>query len=249
MEDLSKRMEEIFNDQQQLDLFKVYSKRRMCSEHVDFWLDCEKFKGIEDDVVLKLRARELFDNYVNENSPQQLNVDAPIVRAVRAGLDNPTTELFNDAQAYITNLMVTSVVPGFLDTKEYKAFLEGAAQKKVGIQIKDGWKHKGADSQLAKRMQREAEKLENEKELGGIEHLQVQEQNERLEKHCRMLENDQMDAKRRIQTLEKQYQELLKDKDKLRQRQTDLRKHLEQTKTILTNASSLLNIIPEDPFE
>lgn len=246
---MKEKLEEVFGDEEQLEIFKEYSKKRMCCEHVDFWIDCEKFKDITDSVVLKLRAKELFDNYVDEGSPQQLNVDAPIVKAVRERLNEPTTDLFNDAQAYITSLMVTSVLPGFLATKEYRAFEEGRAVKAQGIQIKEGWKHKGADSQLVKRMQKEAEKLESEKELGGIEHLKVQEQNERLDKHCKMLENDQAEAKRKIQVLEKQYQDLLKDKERLRQRQHDLRKHLEQTKTILANASSLLNIIPEDPFE
>ena len=94
--------------------FHDFLRKRHCWENVSFWEEAEDYRSIEEEAVLKLRARSMWCTYFCKNATMELNVDNNIKKKIENNLKSPNATLFDEAQQAIFQLMDESCYQGFL---------------------------------------------------------------------------------------------------------------------------------------
>ena len=98
--------------------FTSYCQETFCAENIYFWLDCEDFKHIPSDDLLKVVAQKIYRKYVGHASKNQVNLKANIVREIEKALPNPTRTLYDNAQAEICRLMESDTFAKFKKSQQ-----------------------------------------------------------------------------------------------------------------------------------
>ncbi|XP_028818127.1 regulator of G-protein signaling 21-like isoform X1 [Denticeps clupeoides] len=99
--------------------FKIFSKMEFCEENVEFWLACEEFKRIKSSRKLAAKAKRIYEEFIESESPQEINLDFMTKDTIQKSLQHPTVSCFLPAQKRVYTLMENNSYPRFLESDVY----------------------------------------------------------------------------------------------------------------------------------
>ncbi|KHN74888.1 Regulator of G-protein signaling rgs-7 [Toxocara canis] len=102
-------------------LFRTFLKGEFSDENVDFWLECEEFKKMKEGKKATIqRAHTIYNEYIAEQSPKEVNLDSDTRTATKAALESGAKpNMFTLAQGRIEQLMAKDSYRRFLKSKMF----------------------------------------------------------------------------------------------------------------------------------
>ncbi|XP_063076280.1 regulator of G-protein signaling 21-like [Engraulis encrasicolus] len=110
----------LLSDQNGQMAFTLFLKSEFCEENIEFWLACEEFKCVKTKKTLSSTAVDIYEQFIRNGSPKQINLDFHTRDCTTKNLQNPTPTCFVAAQRKIFQLMENSAYPRFLQSDFYK---------------------------------------------------------------------------------------------------------------------------------
>ena len=102
-----------------LKAFKDYCQREYNVENLLFWLDVEAFRG-SDDPTRASSGQKIYDTYIAPEAPLQINISQALRTTVSQPLPSPVpTDIFNEMQHHIFEMMKIDSLPRFAKTEAY----------------------------------------------------------------------------------------------------------------------------------
>ncbi|XP_067314541.1 regulator of G-protein signaling 4 [Pseudorasbora parva] len=96
--------------------FASFLQSEYSQENIEFWEACEDFKQTSAD-KMNLKARMIFDQYVDADSPREVNLDSATREQTRKNLERCDASCFEEAQSKIFTLMEKDSYRRFLKSK------------------------------------------------------------------------------------------------------------------------------------
>ncbi|XP_012689604.2 regulator of G-protein signaling 4 [Clupea harengus] len=106
----------VINNEVGLAAFKAFLKSEFSQENIAFWMACEEYKKTSAD-KMAAKAKQIFDQYVEMDSPGEVNLDSATREETRSNLLSPDVTCFDEAQSKIVTLMETDSYRRFLKSK------------------------------------------------------------------------------------------------------------------------------------
>uniref|UniRef100_A0A914EFB6 RGS domain-containing protein n=1 Tax=Acrobeloides nanus TaxID=290746 RepID=A0A914EFB6_9BILA len=112
-------------------LFKAFLKTELSEENLRFWFEVEEFKKLKNGKKSTLaRAHQIYDEYIREQAPNEVNLDSATKAATKAALESGAKpDTFNLAQARIEQLMSKDSYPRFVKSPLYLNLLNGEEEQ------------------------------------------------------------------------------------------------------------------------
>jgi regulator of G-protein signaling len=76
-------------------------KKEFSDENIEFWLKCEKFKKIHNQVEMSKESWIIWNDYLDVKSIHQINIDNKAKIIVKEALSNPNKQMFEVAQSQV----------------------------------------------------------------------------------------------------------------------------------------------------
>lgn len=113
-------------------VFANFLKSEFSQENLDFWIACEDYKKTTPS-KLSNRAKQIYQQYVEADAPNEVNLDAATREETRQNLENACPSCFGEAQKMIYILMEKDSYRRFLNSKMIQNVCqtEAAAQEKT----------------------------------------------------------------------------------------------------------------------
>ncbi|EFO19076.2 hypothetical protein LOAG_09419 [Loa loa] len=94
-------------------------EREFSDENVDFWIECEEFRKMKEGKKSTIqKAHSIYNKYIAEQSPKEVNLDSDTRAATKAALENGAKpNMFSLAQTRIEQLMAKDSYRRFLKSK------------------------------------------------------------------------------------------------------------------------------------
>ncbi|XP_051977789.1 regulator of G-protein signaling 2-like isoform X3 [Xyrauchen texanus] len=111
-----------------ITVFRVFMKSEYCEENVEFWVACEEFRKIKSRAKRRSRAKQLYEEFVREDSPKEINLDFHTKESVLQCLLFPSRSSLKAAQNRVYYLMEHNSYRRFLESDLYHElckFVEG----------------------------------------------------------------------------------------------------------------------------
>eukprot|EP01080_Neovahlkampfia_damariscottae_P008150 gene8150-12611_t len=89
----SSEFEEFLKNEKFFDLFLDFSRKELSIENLYCFKDIQNYKKIENDSKLKKKANEILINYIEENSPLEVNISRKIRKATIQKVKNFESEI------------------------------------------------------------------------------------------------------------------------------------------------------------
>ncbi|XP_042273066.1 regulator of G-protein signaling 4-like isoform X2 [Thunnus maccoyii] len=106
----------VMNSETGRTVFTSFLKSEFSEENIDFWLACEDYKKSTTS-KLATRAKQIYQQYVEADSPNEVNLDAATREETRQNMENACPSCFNEAQKMIYILMEKDSYRRFLNSK------------------------------------------------------------------------------------------------------------------------------------
>ncbi|XP_055014617.1 regulator of G-protein signaling 21 isoform X1 [Boleophthalmus pectinirostris] len=106
-------LDALLSNKNTLHVFRCFLRSEFSEENLDFWLACEEYR-ISPMNVKKSKACGIYNQFINPDAPQEVNLDAETREALLSLMDSPSSDTFNIAQQKIFNLMAKDSFPRFL---------------------------------------------------------------------------------------------------------------------------------------
>lgn len=106
----------VINDKAGQATFTAFLKSEFSQENIEFWLACEEYKKTSPD-KMPAKAKQIFDQYVDMDSPSEVNLDSATREETRRNLSAPDVTCFDEAQSKIVTLMEKDSYRRFLKSK------------------------------------------------------------------------------------------------------------------------------------
>lgn len=114
--------------------FRQFLAREFSDENLDFWHHCEKYKKEKPSKRLKL-AKKIFETYVKDNAPREINIDSHTKREIKENLQSLDASMFDTAQTLIFTLMERDSFPRFLSSKSFSPKISSSkTDRKASLQ-------------------------------------------------------------------------------------------------------------------
>lgn len=97
-------------------VFASFLRSEFSEENMDFWVACEDYKKTAPS-KLPTRAKQIYQQYVEADAPNEVNLDAATREETRKNVENPCPSCFGDAQKMIYTLMEKDSYRRFLNSK------------------------------------------------------------------------------------------------------------------------------------
>uniref|UniRef100_A0A671SRZ1 Regulator of G-protein signaling 21-like n=1 Tax=Sinocyclocheilus anshuiensis TaxID=1608454 RepID=A0A671SRZ1_9TELE len=110
-----------------LATFRTFLKSEFSDENIEFWLTCEDYKKITLSYKMSPKARKIFEQFVEAESPKEINIDYHTREEIKRKVNSPTPQCFDEAQKIVYGLMERDSYPRFLRSEMYKTLLESLA--------------------------------------------------------------------------------------------------------------------------
>ncbi|KAL4635037.1 regulator of G-protein signaling 4-like [Arapaima gigas] len=114
----------LLNDNIGLIAFSTFLKSEFSEENIEFWIACEEYKKITCKEDLSTKAKMIYDQYVDVDSPREVNLDSATREETRRNLKEPNLCSFDEAQKKIFTLMEKDSYRRFLSSKLYRDIAE-----------------------------------------------------------------------------------------------------------------------------
>uniref|UniRef100_A0A8D8Q0L3 Regulator of G-protein signaling loco n=2 Tax=Cacopsylla melanoneura TaxID=428564 RepID=A0A8D8Q0L3_9HEMI len=113
--------EKLLYDPTGLHMFAEFLKKEFSHENIYFWVACEKFQAILDCDQRRRLAQEIFNKHLASGASEPVNVDSQAMQKTQEQLElGAETNLFQETQKQIFNLMKFDSYPRFLKSDLYK---------------------------------------------------------------------------------------------------------------------------------
>ncbi|XP_075245092.1 uncharacterized protein LOC142339176 isoform X1 [Convolutriloba macropyga] len=114
----------VLKSQSALPLFHQFLMKEFSEENLEFWMDVEQYRQIDNDQARQQKALQIYNTFVSECAHKQVNMDARLHSDIKCKLARDcSSSLFNDAQAATFKLM---------ERDSYKRFLENLNEQASG---------------------------------------------------------------------------------------------------------------------
>ncbi|XP_016080076.1 PREDICTED: regulator of G-protein signaling 16 [Miniopterus natalensis] len=100
--------------------FHAFLKTEFSEENLEFWLACEEFKKIRSASKLASRAQRIFEEFICNEAPKEVNIDHETRELTRMNLQAATATCFDVAQGKTRTLMEKDSYPRFLKSPAYQ---------------------------------------------------------------------------------------------------------------------------------
>ncbi|KAM6948390.1 regulator of G-protein signaling 5-like [Aplochiton taeniatus] len=120
--------EKLIASQNGLCLFRAFLVSEFSEENIAFYLACEDYR-LTKSSKLAPKAKQIYDEFICDDAPREVNLDHETKAATRVNLEHPTESSFKLAQTKIYTLMEKDCYPRFLKSSTY---LELSRQVKTG---------------------------------------------------------------------------------------------------------------------
>ncbi|CAN9503140.1 unnamed protein product [Ophioblennius macclurei] len=110
--------------------FWEFLKSEFSEESLDFWLACEDFKTCDSPEERAQRATNIYEEFVRDDSPKQVNLDFYTRDIISQSLQQPSQSCFDVAQKKIYSLMENGAFPRFLESQQYKLLLDSTLKQR-----------------------------------------------------------------------------------------------------------------------
>nr|XP_020457586.1 regulator of G-protein signaling 5-like [Monopterus albus] len=99
-----------------LAVFTSFLRSEFSQENMDFWIACEEYKKTTPS-KMATRAKQIFQQYVEADAPNEVNLDAETRETTRQNVENACPRCFDGAQKMIYTLMEKDSYRRFLSSK------------------------------------------------------------------------------------------------------------------------------------
>ncbi|XP_026053857.1 regulator of G-protein signaling 13 isoform X2 [Carassius auratus] len=123
----SQSLERLLGSKYGLATFRTFLKSEFSDENIEFWLTCEDYKKITSSYKMSSKARKIFEQFVEAESPKEINIDYQTREEIKRKVRSPTPQCFDEAQKIVYGLMERDSYPRFLRSEMYKTLLESLA--------------------------------------------------------------------------------------------------------------------------
>lgn len=110
---------ELLADEKGLALFRAFLKRELCEENLDFYLEVEKYKQIEDNQELGKRLELIKRKYIEIMAPREINLPGNL-RFLILNASEANPKIFDDALVSVTELLKLDSFRRFMQTDDWK---------------------------------------------------------------------------------------------------------------------------------
>ncbi|KAG7233105.1 hypothetical protein INR49_007483 [Caranx melampygus] len=97
-------------------VFTSFLRSEFSQENMDFWVACEDYKKTPAS-KLPTRAKQIYQQFIEADAPQEVNLDAATRDVTRQNVENPCPACFDEAQRMIYLLMEKDSYRRFLSSK------------------------------------------------------------------------------------------------------------------------------------
>merc|ERR1712110_165045 len=101
-------------------LFDNFLRKEFSSENLQFWIACEKLKSITEEKKFSDHVDVIFKIYIDPSALDEISLEGRVKSSLRKKKENPTRDIFEEAQTKIYSLMHRDSFPRFLISKDYK---------------------------------------------------------------------------------------------------------------------------------
>ncbi|VDK41449.1 unnamed protein product [Gongylonema pulchrum] len=110
-------------------LFRTFLKGEFSDENVDFWIECEEFRKMKEGKKSTIqKAHAIYNQYIAEQSPKEVNLDSDTRAATKAALESGARlNTFSLAQTRIEQLMAKDSYRRFLKSKLFLDLLNNGS--------------------------------------------------------------------------------------------------------------------------
>ncbi|XP_016105593.1 regulator of G-protein signaling 21 isoform X2 [Sinocyclocheilus grahami] len=123
----SQSLERLLGSKYGLATFRTFLKSEFSDENIEFWLTCEDYKKITSSYKMSSKARKIFEQFVEAESPKEINIDYHTREEIKRKVNSPTPQCFDEAQKIVYGLMERDSYPRFLRSEMYKTLVESLA--------------------------------------------------------------------------------------------------------------------------
>ncbi|XP_071342448.1 regulator of G-protein signaling 4 [Trachinotus anak] len=106
----------IMNSDMGRTVFTSFLRSEFSEENMDFWVACEEYKKTASSKLVT-RARQIYQEYIEADAPNEVNLDAATREQTRQNVENPCPSCFDEAQRMIYVLMEKDSYRRFLNSK------------------------------------------------------------------------------------------------------------------------------------
>jgi len=112
------------------ELFKKYLMSEFSVENILFYEEVDVFKGTADTSLIPQKAKDIIATYILEDAERQVNISDKIKKEIDSRITSSayTSDMFDNAQEGIIELMYLNSFYRFTQTGPYKSYM---AQKNV----------------------------------------------------------------------------------------------------------------------
>ncbi|XP_044745843.1 regulator of G-protein signaling loco isoform X2 [Coccinella septempunctata] len=128
--------EKLLEDTEGLKAFTEFLKKEFSSENIDFWIAVERFRHLPSGQEKKAEARRIYQQHICVGAPEAVNVDSHGRQCVEQALHEATSNIFDQAQKQVLNLMKFDSYPRFLKSDVYKQCLVNSTKPNGATPIK-----------------------------------------------------------------------------------------------------------------
>ncbi|KAJ6657409.1 hypothetical protein lerEdw1_002576 [Lerista edwardsae] len=112
--------------------FHGFLKTEFSEENLEFWLACEEYKKTRSKAKLAAKANRIFEEFVQNEAPREVNLDHETREATRRNLTTITSACFEEAQMKTYTLMKKDSYTRFLKSAYYRELVEQATSHRTG---------------------------------------------------------------------------------------------------------------------
>uniref|UniRef100_A0A8C5RF47 Regulator of G protein signaling 18 n=1 Tax=Laticauda laticaudata TaxID=8630 RepID=A0A8C5RF47_LATLA len=99
--------------------FHTFLRSEFSEENIEFWMACEEYRKSKDAMQLPLKAKTIYETFIERESPKEVNLDFNTKVSVNQNMVHPTHNTFDAAQNKIYALMEQDSYPRFLKSNLY----------------------------------------------------------------------------------------------------------------------------------
>ncbi|KAK5859516.1 hypothetical protein PBY51_021068 [Eleginops maclovinus] len=111
-------------------VFRDFLKSEFCEENLDFWLACQEFKTSKSPGEQRPRAARIYEEFIRDESPKQVNLDFYTREIIRQSVRQATLSCFVVAERKIYSLMENDSFPRFIESEQYEVLFDAASKQR-----------------------------------------------------------------------------------------------------------------------
>lgn len=120
-------------NQDGLDAFTRFLKTEFSEENIEFWIACEDFKKNKEPQQITLKAKEIYEKFIQSDAPQEVNLDFHTKEVITKSITQPTLHSFDAAQSRVYQLMEQDSYTRFLKSDIYLELIEGRPRRPTNL--------------------------------------------------------------------------------------------------------------------